>query len=105
MIFRQPFDRETCTHTYLLADEETREAVRENIDRDSRLLKELGLRLVITLETHVHGDHITAAGLLRSRLGSEVRVSAQILERMGFGRVASLAGGMIDWNRRCLPRG
>lgn len=81
MLFRQLFDRETCTYTYLLADEESREAVlidsvREHLDRDRGLLDELGLKLKYTLETHVHADHVTASGLLRSQLGSRSVVSA-----------------------------
>lgn len=82
MIFRQLFDRETCTYTYLLADEETHEAVlidsvREHYERDRGLLLELGLTLKYTLETHVHADHITASGLFRMRLGSRSAISAR----------------------------
>lgn len=76
MLFRQLFDRESATYTYLLADEETREAilidpVRDQLERDTRLLEELDLKLVLTLETHVHADHVTASGVLRQRLGSK----------------------------------
>ena len=75
MLFRQLFDPESSTYTYLLADEETREAllidpVIDQVERDVRLLEELGLKLVYTLETHAHADHITGSGLLRQRLGS-----------------------------------
>ena len=82
MIFRQLFDRESCTYTYLLADAGTREAVlidpvRELIDRDVQLLQDLDLTLVYTLETHVHADHVTASGLLRQRLGSRSVLSAR----------------------------
>lgn len=76
MLFRQLFDRESCTYTYLLADTDSGEAVlidpvRELVERDVQLLAELGLTLKYTLETHVHADHITASGLLRQRLGSQ----------------------------------
>jgi glyoxylase-like metal-dependent hydrolase (beta-lactamase superfamily II) len=82
LIFRQLFDPETSTYTYLLADKRTREAVlidpvREHLERDTALLRELELRLVYTLETHVHADHVTASGLLRERLGSRIVVGAQ----------------------------
>lgn len=81
MIFRQLFDRKSCTYTYLLADETTHEAllidpVRELVDRDVELLTELGLTLRFVLDTHVHADHVTAAGLLRQRLGARTAVSA-----------------------------
>ena len=82
MIFRQLFDPETSTYTYLLADEGSREAVLidsvvERFERDRGLLEELGLRLVYTLETHVHADHITASGRFREAVGSKVAVSAR----------------------------
>lgn len=82
MIFRQLFDRDSSTYSYLLADRETREAVlidpvAEQVDRDVRLLSELDLTLVHTLETHVHADHVTAAGLLRERLGARTVASAR----------------------------
>jgi len=80
VLFRQLFDRSSCTYTYLLADEDTGDAViidpvRELIERDLSVLSELGLDLVAVLETHVHADHVTASGLLRSRTGAEVAVS------------------------------
>jgi sulfur dioxygenase len=81
VIFRQFIDPETSTHTYLLADEPSREAilidpVLEQFDRDRTLLQELDLTIRYTLETHVHADHITSANLFRQELGSEVAVSA-----------------------------
>jgi len=80
MLFRQLFDKDTATYTYLLADEETREAVlidpvREQITRDVSLLEELELRLAWVLETHVHADHVTSAGTLRQRLGAKTVIS------------------------------
>ncbi|MGH0032564.1 MAG: MBL fold metallo-hydrolase [Myxococcota bacterium] len=81
MIFRQLFDPETSTYSYLLADESSREAVLidpvlEQLDRDATLVRELELTLTHTLETHVHADHVTASGRLRERLGSKVAVGA-----------------------------
>ncbi|CAA0121324.1 Beta-lactamase hydrolase-like protein [Halioglobus japonicus] len=72
MIFRQLFERESSTYTYLLGDEASREAVlidpvNTEIELYMRLLNELGLRLVVALDTHVHADHITALGELRKR--------------------------------------
>ncbi|MFO0048658.1 MAG: MBL fold metallo-hydrolase, partial [Pseudanabaena sp.] len=64
MLFRQLFDQETGTYTYLIADPSTKEAVLvdpvlEQVERDLKLLRELGLTLKFCLETHIHADHIT----------------------------------------------
>ncbi len=80
MIFRQLFDYDTWTYTYLLADEASKEAVLidpvlEKVDRDMQLLQELGLTLKYAIDTHVHADHITATGALRDRTGCQTGVS------------------------------
>lgn len=80
MILRQLFDYETWTYTYLVADEETNEAVLidpvlTQIERDIALVRELGLTLTYALDTHVHADHVTAAGHLRDRLGCQTGVA------------------------------
>jgi sulfur dioxygenase len=80
MLFRQLFDAATSTYTYLLADEETREAVLidpvlEQVDRDLELVRELRLELRHVLETHVHADHVTGAGELRQRTGARTVVA------------------------------
>jgi sulfur dioxygenase len=74
MIFRQLYDQETGTYTYLIADEQSREAalvdpVQEQVERDLTLLRELGLSLKYNLETHVHADHVTAAARLKEETG------------------------------------
>ena len=74
MLFRQLFDRETSTYTYLIADEITREAVLvdpvlEQFNRDLALLNDLRLNLRYCLETHIHADHITATRELRQATG------------------------------------
>lgn len=81
MLFKQLFDQETWTYTYLIADPVNKEAmlidpVNTHIDDYQALLAEHGLQLKYTLETHVHADHITASGLLRQRLGAQTGVSA-----------------------------
>jgi len=82
MLFRQLFDPQSSTYTYLLADDATHEAVLidpvyEQVRRDAAQLDELGLKLLFTLETHVHADHVTGAWLLRQRLGSRIALSAK----------------------------
>ncbi|MGZ3417759.1 MAG: MBL fold metallo-hydrolase [Polyangiales bacterium] len=74
MRVRQLFDQTSSTYTYLVWDEESREAalidsVREQIDRDLKLISELGLTLRHVLDTHVHADHVTGAGGIRERTG------------------------------------
>ncbi len=81
MLFKQLFDQDTWTYTYLLADAETREAiiidsVIEQVDRDLKLIDELGLKLIYALDTHVHADHVTGAGTLRERTGAQSGVAA-----------------------------
>jgi glyoxylase-like metal-dependent hydrolase (beta-lactamase superfamily II) len=79
MIFRQLFDPETSTYSYLMGDADSREAllidpVREQLERDTVLIGELGLTLRYVLETHVHADHVTSSGRLRQRCGGEIAV-------------------------------
>jgi glyoxylase-like metal-dependent hydrolase (beta-lactamase superfamily II) len=76
MIFRQLFEPITSTYSYLLACEGSRRAVLiDSVASASEvyvnLLQSLDLQLIYTLETHVHADHITGAGLLREKLGSK----------------------------------
>ncbi len=80
MIFRQLFDSETWTYSYLLADRSTGEAllidsVFEKHLRDLALLRELGLKLQYTVDTHVHADHVTGAWLMRQATGSQIVVA------------------------------
>src|SRR3982751_3135932 len=102
MIFRQLYDPQSSTYTYLLADEASREAllidpVFEQARRDAALIEELGVRLKLTLETHVHADHVTGAWLLRQKPGSRIAISEasgaegadsylKDLDRVAFGK-------------------
>ncbi len=70
MIFRQLFDATSGTYTYLLASRRGGEAlivdpVLEKVDRYLSLMRELDLRLVKAVDTHLHADHITGLGALR----------------------------------------
>ncbi len=76
-MFRQLFDPVSCTYTYLLADERSREAiiidpVLEKIELYGQLINELGIKLLYTLDTHTHADHVTASGKLGQQFHCEV---------------------------------
>jgi len=70
MIFRQVFDNKSSTYTYLIASAKGREAiiidpVIENVESYISILKELELKLVKVIDTHIHADHVTAASKLK----------------------------------------
>ncbi len=72
MIFRQLFDSTSGTYTYLLASRPGGEAliidpVLERVDRYLQLVRELDLKLVKAVDTHLHADHVTGLGALRDR--------------------------------------
>ena len=87
LIFRQFFDATSSTYTYLLADPESRQAVLidtvfEQHFRDLALVEELGLRLVATLDTHCHADHVTGAWLMQQATGCRIGISRRYGEAM-----------------------
>jgi glyoxylase-like metal-dependent hydrolase (beta-lactamase superfamily II) len=70
MIFKQVFDTKTSTYTYLIASAKGREAViidpvLENVENYISLLKDLDLKLVKVIDTHIHADHVTGASKLK----------------------------------------
>ncbi|ETN93356.1 Beta-lactamase hydrolase-like protein [Gammaproteobacteria bacterium MOLA455] len=82
MIFRQLFDPESSTYSYLLGDEETRQAilidsVLGSTEQTLLLLEQLDLKLCIALDSHTHADHITGLGALRDRTGCTTMMGAQ----------------------------
>lgn len=79
-IFMQLFEAESSTYTYLIADKASKEAaiidpVLNTVDRDLKLIDEMGLRLMYVLDTHIHADHITGASEIRKRTGAKTAVS------------------------------
>lgn len=103
MIFRQLFDSDTSTYTYLLADPDTKkgvliDSVKDQVNRDLKLINELGIELVYLLETHVHADHVTGAGDIRKTTGAKIvfgadakvpgaDVNAKDGDKLTFGRI------------------
>ena len=82
LVFRQLHDPVSSTYTYLLGDAASGQAVLidpvfEHCRRDLALLRELGLALVATLETHVHADHVSSGWLLRQETGSRILLGAR----------------------------
>lgn len=72
LLFRQLFEGESCTYTYLLADVSHPDKpavlidpVDKTVDRDLSLVRELGLKLIYAINTHVHADHVTGTGLIK----------------------------------------
>lgn len=81
MIFRQLFEPESSTYTYLFACPETGQAVLldpvlETPERDLAVLQQLELALAYALETHIHADHVTSACRLHSHAGSKIACPA-----------------------------
>ncbi len=81
LIFRQLFDQESSTYTYLLADDASHKAILidpvfEQARRDLALIEELGLTLETVVDTHCHADHVTAAWLLKQRTGARIAIAA-----------------------------
>src|SRR5690554_1658991 len=85
MIFRQLYEPLSSTYTYLLGDEESGNAILidpviSSMDRDLKEVHSLGLKLVYTVDTHIHADHITAALEMKRAVGS--RIAAPAFDRL-----------------------
>lgn len=79
MKVEQLFDPTTSTYSYLLWDAKSKQAalidsVKEQVERDTLFIKQLGLKLKYTLETHIHADHVTGSGILRETFNSQAAV-------------------------------
>ncbi|XP_020580990.1 persulfide dioxygenase ETHE1 homolog, mitochondrial-like [Phalaenopsis equestris] len=75
LLFRQLFEKESSTYTYLLADIGHPEKpavlidpVDKTADRDLSLIKDLGVKLIYAMNTHVHADHVTGTGIIKSKV-------------------------------------
>ncbi|GAB2284267.1 Polypeptide N-acetylgalactosaminyltransferase 3 [Dionaea muscipula] len=74
-LFRQLFEKDSSTYTYLLADASHPDKpallidpVDKSVDRDLSLVRDLGLKLIYAMNTHVHADHVTGTGLIKSKV-------------------------------------
>lgn len=106
MIFRQLFDQTSGTYTYLLASRVGGEAllidpVQDKVDRYLTLLRELDLRLVKAVDTHLHADHITGLGALRDRtrcitvMGEQTKADV-VSMRLADGDKLTIEGLSLD---------
>lgn len=106
MIFRQLFDSVSSTYSYLLASRRGGEAliidpVLEKVDHYLRLVRELDLRLVKAVDTHLHADHITGLGALRDRtrcitvMGEQTRADV-VSMRLAEGDKLTIEGLALD---------
>ena len=106
MIFRQLFDSVSGTYSYLLASRAGGEAlildpVLEKVDRYCQLLRELDLRLVKAVDTHLHADHVTGLGELRDRthcvtiMGEQSKADV-VAMRVGDGDKVTIEGLGLD---------
>src|ERR1700737_1156534 len=106
MIFRQLFDTNSGTYTYLIASRRGGEAliidpVLERVDRYIQLVNELDLRLVKAVDTHLHADHITGLGALRDRthcitvMGEQTKADV-VSMRLAEGEKLTVDGVCLD---------
>ena len=106
MIFRQLFDSTSSTYTYLIANRVGGEAlivdpVLDRVDHYLRLLRELDIRLMKAVDTHVHADHVTALGALRDTtrcvtvMGEKARVDV-VSVRVAEGDTIDIDGLSLD---------
>ena len=106
MIFRQLFDQTSGTYSYLIASRRGGEAliidpVLEKVDRYLQLVRELDLKLVKAVDTHLHADHITGLGALRDRthcitvMGEQSSVDV-VSMRLADGDMLRIEGVSMD---------
>src|SRR4051795_1321334 len=106
MIFRQLFDSVSGTYTYLLASRRGGEAliidpVIEKVDRYLQLLRELDVKLVKAVDTHLHADHVTGLGALRDRtqcitvMGEQTKADV-VSMRLAEGEKLTVEGVSLD---------
>src|SRR6201982_1993860 len=106
MIFRQLFDSVSGTYTYLLASRPGGEAlivdpVIEKVERYLQLIRELDVRLVKAVDTHLHADHITGLGALRDRthcitvMGEQTKADV-VSMRLAEGEKLTIEGLALD---------
>jgi len=100
LLLRQCFDADTGTYTYLLADPASAEGVLidpvfSQHGRDLALIRELGIALVATLDTHVHADHVSGAWLLQRATGCAIGLAER-------ARAENVTLPLVEGDRVCF---
>ena len=100
MIFRQFFESDSSTYTYILADPSNRQAaivdpVDLSFERDLQFVKELGLNLTHLIETHVHADHITSANKFKDWKG-DIKTVVSKVSGANYQDIAVKDGDIIE---------
>ncbi|CAD7946575.1 unnamed protein product [Amoebophrya sp. A120] len=112
VLFRQLFEKESSTYTYLLGAANGEavliDPVLETVERDLKLVEELGLVLKYAVNTHCHADHVTGTGKIKEKLGGVVRTAigehaeskADILlkdgDKLELGGASGVEGGALS---------
>ncbi|XP_043202839.1 persulfide dioxygenase ETHE1, mitochondrial-like [Amphibalanus amphitrite] len=106
LVFRQLFDGDTYTYTYLVGDRSTGEAalidpVIDQVTRDLQVVSDLGLTLKYAVNTHMHADHVTGSGLLKQHVPSCRSViaaasGARADVRLSAGDIVTVGGLQLE---------
>ena len=106
LLFRQLFDADTGTYTYLLVDVPTGEGVLidsvfERHERDLSLIQELDIDLVACLDTHAHADHVTGSWLMHEATGCAIGLAAaaraeNVTRQLQHGDRVSFGGRSVE---------
>merc|ERR1719473_648434 len=106
LIFRQLFDRSSCTYTYLLGAGGTGvlvDPVNTKVERDLQFVAELGIKLKYVVNTHVHADHVTAGAMIKQRLPGVKSVLGAATAKAGAKADMFLADGeLLEFGGRGL---
>lgn len=103
--FKQLFDDESSTFTYLIWDEKSKDGILVDpvdiqVDRDLKAAAELGVNLVFGINTHAHADHITGTYLLKQKVSG---LKSIISEASGAAADIKIsAGDKIVFGSRCI---